>query len=216
MAAGTEVAKAAHSAGFPDSELVTAVAVAYAESSFNTNAVHHNADGSTDYGVWQINSVHKDIIAGGQWSNLADNARMAVAVWRSQGWNAWSVHKPTDPIGYARYQAAIPAAVAFVTAGVGPAAAAAGTAGAAAGEAGGVVGAAGDTFGLAAEIARKPLAVLDWLTQPSSWVRIVKVVVGVGLVVLGVNLFVRPILLPAAEKATGVATTVATKGKVSA
>lgn len=210
MASGVQVAKAAHSAGFPDSELVTAVAVAYAESTFNANATHKNSDGSTDYGVWQINSSHKDILGSGNWASLGDNAKMARAVWQAQGWNAWSVHKPSDAIGYARYQAAIPAAIAFVTVGVGPAAAAAGTGGAAAGEAQGVIGAGEDALNTASEIAREPLTVLHWLTQPESWLRIATVVIGGALVIAGLYLFARPIIAPVER----VATKVVTKGAV--
>jgi hypothetical protein len=211
LASGVEVAKAAHSAGFPDSELVTAVAVAYAESTFNVNATHKNSDGSTDYGVWQINSVHKDILGSGNWASLGDNAKMARAVWQAQGWNAWSVHKPSDAIGYARYQAAIPAAIAFVTVGVGPAAAAAGTGGAAAGEAQGVIGAGQDALNTASEIAREPLTVL---TQPESWLRIATVVVGGALILIGLSLFARPIVEPIVKPATDAATKIATKGAV--
>lgn len=45
-------------AGFPASSLQIAIAVALAESSGNIRVIHHNNDGSTDYGLWQINSIH--------------------------------------------------------------------------------------------------------------------------------------------------------------
>lgn len=38
---------------------VTAVAVAWAESSLKSNAEGHNDDGSFDFGLWQINTVHR-------------------------------------------------------------------------------------------------------------------------------------------------------------
>src|SRR5690242_4461912 len=99
--AGADVARYAKRAGFPDGELVTAVAVAFAESTFNEKAVHRNSDGSTDYGLWQINSVHGfPELSSGAWADPAVNARLAYQVWKSQGWNAWSTHKPSDTLGY--------------------------------------------------------------------------------------------------------------------
>jgi hypothetical protein len=207
VARGTDVARAAHAAGFPDRELVTAVAVAWAESGFNERAVNRgNRDGSTDYGAWQINSVHAAILAGGDPLVLADNARMARAVWAKQGWTAWSVYKPSDPIGYARYQAALPPALAYVTAAIGPAAGAAGAAGAAAGEVRGAAGAGADALSVAAEIAKEPLAVLRWLQQPGNWIRISKVAIGGALVVAGVVLVAWPVVKPVVKTTAAVAT----------
>lgn len=79
-------------AGFPDSELRTGVAIGYAESQLKTDAVNHNADGSTDYGWLQINSIHGQILSSGDPFNPADNARMAFAVWSDAGrkWTPWS------------------------------------------------------------------------------------------------------------------------------
>ena len=82
-------AEVAIGAGFPADQLVTAVAVAGAESGWNPSATHVNSNGSTDYGLWQINSVHADLLASGNWQLPADNARMALAVWKSSGWSAW-------------------------------------------------------------------------------------------------------------------------------
>lgn len=85
-----EVARLADDAGFPGTELHTAVAVAYAESLGVADAVGRNRNGSTDTGLWQINSVHG-------FSNLSDpvvNAEAAFAVWELQGWTAWYAHTP--------------------------------------------------------------------------------------------------------------------------
>jgi hypothetical protein len=85
-----EVASLAASAGFPGDELHTAVAVAYAESLGDPNAVNRNRNGSKDSGLWQINSVHgfSDL------KNPLENARAAYEVWRIQGWSAWYAHTP--------------------------------------------------------------------------------------------------------------------------
>lgn len=85
-----QIAGYAHGAGFRGVNLVIAVAVSLAESGGNTNATNHDADGSTDFGLWQINSVHADLLSTGSWSNPAANARMAFAVWKGSGWSAWT------------------------------------------------------------------------------------------------------------------------------
>ena len=80
----------ADAAGFDWHELHTAVAVAYAESGGDPFAINHNNDGSTDYGLWQINSVHgfDDLF------NPVVNAEAAFDVWQRQGWTAWYAHTP--------------------------------------------------------------------------------------------------------------------------
>ena len=85
-------AAAARAAGFTGRQLVVAVAVAGAESGWNPNATHVNADGSVDYGEWQINSVHADLLAAGDWRDPYSNARMARQVWADAGgsWSPWA------------------------------------------------------------------------------------------------------------------------------
>lgn len=93
----SEIAVAARSAGFGQNDLATAVAVALAESGGNTTATNANLNGTTDYGLFQINEIHAAILKGGDWRNASDNARMAKAVydnrasWDNTGWGAWSV-----------------------------------------------------------------------------------------------------------------------------
>lgn len=53
-----QVAQYAAQAGFKGDALTIALAVAQAESSFKSDAINHNTNGSTDYGLWQINSIH--------------------------------------------------------------------------------------------------------------------------------------------------------------
>jgi hypothetical protein len=53
------VMRLAHNAGLPcNSRAVVATAVARAESSFITNNHNYNGNGSYDYGLWQINTIH--------------------------------------------------------------------------------------------------------------------------------------------------------------
>lgn len=63
-----------------------AAAIAMAESGGVINAVNHNTNGSTDRGLWQINSVH-----GSQSTfNELANARAAVAISNNgTNWTPW-------------------------------------------------------------------------------------------------------------------------------
>lgn len=89
-----QIAGAAKAAGFSGGSLATAVAVALAESSGDPGATNQNTNGSTDYGLWQINSVHGPLLKQGDWRNPTDNAKMAFRV--SAGgttWTPWTTYK---------------------------------------------------------------------------------------------------------------------------
>lgn len=60
-------------------------AIALAESSGNPMATNHNSDGSTDRGLWQINSVHGSLST----YDVTDNAKAAVKIKSTQGLSAW-------------------------------------------------------------------------------------------------------------------------------
>lgn len=107
---GVQVASAARAAGFTGDALVTAVTVARAESGWRPDASHVNSNGSTDHGLWQINSVHASLLAAGDWRDPVANARMAYAV--SSGganWTPWTVFNSG---GYRQYLSDAQAAVA--------------------------------------------------------------------------------------------------------
>lgn len=90
---GAQVAAAAAArAGWTGVDLVTAVAVAGAESGWRPGVTHINGNGSIDYGLWQINSVHVGILASGDWADPYDNAAMAHTVWAAAGgsWSPWT------------------------------------------------------------------------------------------------------------------------------
>ena len=93
-------ARAARAAGFPRDELVTAVAVAAAESSWTPTATNLNDDGTTDYGLWQINSIHTSLLDAHDWRDPAGNARMAHALWRESGWSPWVAHDTGRYLAY--------------------------------------------------------------------------------------------------------------------
>lgn len=97
-----QIANAAASAGFSplaEPSIRTAVAVALAESRGDSTATHVNANGTTDYGLWQINSVHLQaggILAGVTPADLltaVGNASAAKRVYNAQKWSAWSTYK---------------------------------------------------------------------------------------------------------------------------
>jgi hypothetical protein len=90
-----QIAGYAKAAGFPATELATATAVALSESGGETTATNQNSNYSTDYGLWQINTVHGDLLKQGDKFNPLDNAKMALTVWQRAGnkWTPWSVYK---------------------------------------------------------------------------------------------------------------------------
>lgn len=68
------------------------LAIARAESGCNPRSDNSglNADGTYDYGLFQINSVHghsRDILA-----NPAKNTEIAFKIWQSQGYRAWAAY----------------------------------------------------------------------------------------------------------------------------
>jgi hypothetical protein len=53
-----QIAGYAQAAGFSGANLITAIAIALAESSGNTWAIDNDSNGSQDQGLWQINTIH--------------------------------------------------------------------------------------------------------------------------------------------------------------
>lgn len=86
------VAAAAKAGGFPDSLIPTMVGIAFAESKWNPQATHKNTNGTTDFGLWQINSAHASEFSMANWQNPAANAAMAYKVYKAQGLTAWATY----------------------------------------------------------------------------------------------------------------------------
>jgi len=91
-------------AGFPGYALPTMVCISKYESSFNCAATNKNTDGSTDYGLMQINSHYwcsGDVTSKYNECNIAcsslydcqHNANCAYTVWKQQGYTAWYGYK---------------------------------------------------------------------------------------------------------------------------
>ena len=95
-----DVAKYLRNAGFPSNTIGTMVCISKYESSWNCGATNKNVDGSTDYGLFEINSYYwcsgdptsKYNECGTSCSSLMDcqkNTNCAYKVYREQGFNAW-------------------------------------------------------------------------------------------------------------------------------
>jgi hypothetical protein len=98
-----EIAGYARGAGFPADQIPTAVAVALAESGGDPAAVNSaNRNGSVDYGLWQINTVHGALLQQGNKFDPAANAKMALSVYRGAGskWTPWSVYNSRTYLTY--------------------------------------------------------------------------------------------------------------------
>lgn len=160
-----QIAGVAKAAGFTGKSLVTAVAVALAESGGNPSAVNRsNSNGTSDYGLWQINSVHADLLRTGSWSNPSDNARMAFSVWRAAGgsFSPWTTYTNGLHIAYlsrARVAVGNPASSAPFPGGGG----------------GGVVTAGFPTLGGLGKLA-------GLVTDSHTWIRVSMFAVGVAVV----------------------------------
>lgn len=164
-----EIAGAARAAGFRGRALVIAVAVALAESSGDPTATNHNTNGTTDYGLWQINSVHAGILRQGSWSDPTDNARMAYAV--SNGGRNWV---PWTTFNDGAYLAHMPAATVAAGNPLPPGSVPQPTSGVTPVDFGSTMGALSN-FGSLASL----------LLNPFTYIRLAMFGVGFGLVVMG-------------------------------
>jgi lysozyme C len=89
-----EAAGLIRQAGFPESVVGKMLCTIKYESNFYERASNKNRNGSADYGLFQVNSIHlRDggncpSTAAGLY-NAAVNAKCAYSIYRSQGINAW-------------------------------------------------------------------------------------------------------------------------------
>jgi lipocalin len=99
-----QIANYLRQSGFPESTIGTMVCISKYESSYNCDAKNTNTDGSSDYGLLQINSYYwcsgdpksKYNQCGTSCSSLNNcqtNTNCAYKVWKQQGYNAWYGYK---------------------------------------------------------------------------------------------------------------------------
>lgn len=182
----SQIAQVAANAGFKGNGLVVAVAVALAESGGNTEAVDHDSNGSTDYGLWQINSVH-----GVTQSAMFDPVQNAAEAYNlSSGGSNWS---PWVTFTTGAYVGHLPAAQSAVT-GVVPGVSLAswydpggvlndiGKAAAAVGNPEDAVGTVTGTAGLISSAE----AAVNFVTNTGNWVRLAYILGGSGMVLFGI------------------------------
>lgn len=95
-----QVASYLRKSGFPEYTIGTMVCTSKYESSYNCDATNKNTDGSTDYGLMQINSYYwcsgdpmskynECKIACSSLFNCQYNTNCAYIVWKQQGYTAW-------------------------------------------------------------------------------------------------------------------------------
>lgn len=89
----TEAAMLIRNAGFPESVVGKMLCTIKYESNFYERASNRNHNGSVDYGLFQVNSLHfHDAGCPSSAAGLYDataNTKCALGIYRSQGNNAW-------------------------------------------------------------------------------------------------------------------------------
>lgn len=91
-----QIAQVAVDNGFPTTDknnLAVCVAIAKAESSGQTDATNSNSNGTSDKGLWQINDVHNDKLAGQDRFDQNVNAKLMMMISNSgTNWQPWSTY----------------------------------------------------------------------------------------------------------------------------
>lgn len=175
----SDVARAAARAGWRGTDLTVAIAVALAESGGNPAA--HATVGEDSRGLWQINvspAAHPELAS----QNLYDpdtNAAAAYGIWKRSGWGPWSAHNNGSYLLYMP-RASAAALAADVQAIVNDPIGSAGSA---------ISGAAGKLPGV--DQAKVVAGFLSDLQNPAIWQRMLKVILGGALVVVGAYLIVQ-------------------------
>lgn len=90
-----EIVQIVEAAGWTGDDIAIGAAIIMAESQGNPAAVNAaNANGTTDRGLWQINSIHDGKRNGGDWFDPAVSTRMARQIYQEAGnsWTPWSTY----------------------------------------------------------------------------------------------------------------------------
>jgi len=192
-----DIALVAARNGFKGASLETAVAVALAESSGRTDVV--NSIGCC-VGLWQINvKAHKQYTAA-QMKDPDANAKAAYAI--SSGGTNWKPWEAYTNGAYLLYKPTAKAAVSSIGDLAG------GTTDWGGGDFEGappdnpLIPDSIENFGRGlADIAGFPAKVLAWISDRNNMIRVAKVAVGAGVVLVAVSALARPVIQPVATKA---------------
>lgn len=187
------IASAAVAGGFTGADVPISVGVALAESSGNSDAMHTNSNGTVDYGLWQINSVHSDVLARGNWRDPVDNARMAKAVKDGSGWNAWVTYK--NGTAKAKQPRNL---TDLIASGLSPALGLA-----TGGKPSGLLGGIGSAISAQAGVVSGAAKALGALTSHDFWIRAGEIVGALLLLIIGLVLFLGKDVAKTATSAKG-------------
>lgn len=168
-----------------------AVAIAIAENrSKDPNATNRNPNGTTDTGLWQINSVHQRTHPNWTtaWLKVPANNAQAMAVVSSNGmnWQPWTTYKNGDykPFIERAAKAVENAGGDIPEAGLGVLA--------------GEIPVIGDPLqGIADTVGRlldPILAVAKWFGDPSNWGRVLQVGGGLALGLIAASIVAKPVI----------------------
>jgi len=151
-----------------------AAAIAMAESGGNSQATNVNSDGSTDRGLWQINSSHGSLST----YDVNANAKAAVQISNNgTNFNPWVTYKSGAYLQFLKGN--VPASAGAPTASP-----------ATADSAFGGLTWPGDIVGFFSDAKTFVDAGL-WLVNPASWLRIGSFVIGILLILIAVYIFTR-------------------------
>ena len=176
-----DVAELAWNAGFRGSELNRAVAVAYAESTGNTNAVSSTG---CCHGLWQINVRVHGSTKGWTVEQMRDpqqNANAAYTLWKESGWHPWDSSRGGQLLWRLPADNAVSAFLATNPKDIGP----------------NVLGAAADSLvpGRGAPDALTAIGNLaQFFTVGRNWARIGEIAIGGILLILALSILAKPIV----------------------
>lgn len=168
-------------AGGKPSAAPTAAAVAMAESHGNPNATNQNNNGTTDRGLWQINSIHGSLST---FDPLA-NAKAAVQISNNgTDWHPWTTFQHNKQQPYMAQATALLPHVEADIKGLTPPSNNGGLGIPGLDQAAGAITGALDTVSSAG---RGLEAIVNFLTNPTYWLRIGEVIAGAVLIAMGLR-----------------------------
>ena len=192
-----QIASAMRAAGWPEDAIPTGIAIVLAESGGNPRAVNTaNRNGSVDYGLFQINTVHGSLLSRGDKFNPVDNARMALTVYKQAG-NSWKPWSTFNSGKYKDFNSAV-AGFGFLD-------------DVAIDVARGAVGAAQTVKQATTGVQQ----VMEVVTSPTLWMRVLLVLLAIFLIIVGTVVLLRKPIAQAGSMGAKAGIKFATKGLVN-
>jgi hypothetical protein len=188
-----EVAGYARAAGFPDSEIPMAVAVAELESGrqpARVGMIDHD-----DLGLMQINARYHPEVRQINWKDPGQNMRLAFTIWQHGGWRQWHT------AGAATLLSKTPAFTSTVKGSLG-------LIGQAVDAGSQAVDAAVAPAKAALQLAEMGARVGTFFMDPRNWERILFVLIGATVIIVGTAVVIRPYTEPAVKTGMKVAAAV--------